>query len=142
MTGEGPRDGEARPIDRGTSADGDVAASSAAIGSTSPVGARQISDDPSRHPPFTHTRASGFWAAVVIGLVVLFILIIFILENSQRASVAFFGMHGYLPQGVALLLAAAIGGSIVVLAGSARILQLRRRARGHRGLQRTKQATA
>jgi uncharacterized integral membrane protein len=88
------------------------------------------SDNPSKTPPFTHTRASGFWAAVVVGLIVLLVLVIFILENGQRASVSFFGTHGHLPEGVALLLAAVIGGLFVVFAGAARILQLRTRARG------------
>lgn len=85
---------------------------------------------PSGTPPFTHTRASGYWAAVVIGLLVLLVLLVFILENGQSARVSFFGAHGHLPQGVALLLAAVIGGLFVVLAGAARILQLRSRARG------------
>jgi uncharacterized integral membrane protein len=86
--------------------------------------------DPSRTPPFTHTRASGYWAAVVVGLLVLVVLIIFILANGQRAEVSFFGAHTHLPEGVALLLAAVIGGLFVVLAGTARILQLRSRAQG------------
>ncbi|MGA3353798.1 MAG: lipopolysaccharide assembly protein LapA domain-containing protein [Acidimicrobiales bacterium] len=94
-----------------------------------------LSNDPSLAPPFTHTRASGFWAAVVVGLLVLVLLIIFILENGQRASVSFFGAHGHLPEGVALLLAAVIGGLFVVAAAVARILELRRRAaRQHRGV--------
>ena len=86
--------------------------------------------DPSRKPPFTHTRASGYWAAVVVGLLLLVVLLIFILENGQRAKVSFFGAHTHLPQGVALLFAAVIGGLFVVLAGAARILQLRSRAQG------------
>ena len=89
--------------------------------------------DPSREPPFTHTRASGFWAAVVGGLLVLVVLIVFILENGQRASVSFLGAHGHLPEGVALLLAAVIGGLVVVIAAAVRILELRRRASRQRG---------
>jgi uncharacterized integral membrane protein len=96
----------------------------------SPVAAHRA--DPSEEPPFTHTRASGFWAAVVGGLLVLVLLIIFILENGQRASVSFFGAHGHLPQGVALLLAAVIGGLVVVIAAVARILELRRRSASQR----------
>jgi len=84
--------------------------------------------DPSAKPPFTHTRTSGYWAAVVVGLLVMLVLIVFILENGQRARVSFFGAHGNLPEGVALLLAAVIGGLFVVLAGAARILQLRARS--------------
>ncbi len=83
--------------------------------------------------PRTPTRASGLWAAVVAGLLVLLALIIFILENGQRAKVSFFGAHGELPQGVALALAAVIGGLFVALAGAVRILELRGRARRQRG---------
>ena len=88
--------------------------------------------NPSGQPPFTHTRASGYWAAVVVGLLVLLVLIVFILENGKRESVSFLGVHGHLPEGVALLLAAVIGGLFVVFAGAARILQLRSRTRGQR----------
>jgi uncharacterized integral membrane protein len=76
------------------------------------------------------TLASGYWVSVVVGLLVLLVLLVFILENGQTARVAFFGVHGHLPQGVALLFAAVIGGLFVVLAGAARILQLRIRLRG------------
>jgi uncharacterized integral membrane protein len=93
-----------------------------------PIGPSNHGTDPSLVPPYTHTRASGYWAAVVVGLLLLLVLLIFILENGQRARVSFFGAHGNLPQGVALLLAAVIGGLFVVLAGAARILQLRSRA--------------
>jgi uncharacterized integral membrane protein len=65
-------------------------------------------------------------------LLVLVILIVFILENGQRARVSFLGAHGHLPQGVALLLAAVIGGLFVVIAAVVRILELRRRA-AHQG---------
>ena len=110
---------------RSTGADGTAA--------SGPSATAQSSDsekvvDPSRTPPFTHTRASGYWAAIVVGLLLLVVLLIFILENGQRAKVSFFGAHTQLPEGVALLLAAVIGGLFVVLAGVARILQLRSRA--------------
>ncbi len=82
-------------------------------------------------PPPAPRLTGSYWAAVVVGLVVLLILLVFILENGQTARVAFFGVHGHLPQGVALLLAAVIGAAFVVLAGAARVLQLRVRAQGH-----------
>ncbi len=75
------------------------------------------------------TRTSAFWVALVVGLVVLVLLIVFILENGQHARVSYFGAHADLPLGVALLLGAVIGGLVVALAGVARILQLRARAR-------------
>lgn len=97
----------------------------------------------SRPPAARLTR--GYWAAVVVGLVLLLVLLVFILENGQTARVTFFGAHGHLPQGVALLFAAVIGGLFVVLAGAARILQLRSRVQGHvlprHGGRRTKKAT-
>ena len=88
-----------------------------------------VAIDPSAEPPYTHTRASGVWAAVVVSLVVLVVLIVFILENPRDVRVDFFGAHGSIALGVALLLSAVIGGLLVVMAGTARILQLRYRAR-------------
>ena len=84
----------------------------------------------SKPSPLAPTRTSGYWASVVVGLLVLLVLLVFILENGQTARVTFFGVHGHLPQGVALLFAAVIGGLFVVLAGAARILQLRSRMQG------------
>jgi hypothetical protein len=37
------------------------------------------------------------------------LLLIFILENGQQANIGFFGAHGHLPLGIALLLAAILG---------------------------------
>lgn len=74
----------------------------------------------------------GLWVAAVLFAVVLLLLLIFLLENGQRADVSFFGAHGHLPMGVALLLAAVFGILLVALPGTARILQLRTlRHRGH-----------
>jgi uncharacterized integral membrane protein len=70
--------------------------------------------------------AVGFFA------VILLLLLIFILQNNTGVSVSYLGMHGHLPLGVALLLAAVCGVLLVVLAGTARIGQLRATARRHR----------
>lgn len=79
-----------------------------------------------------HTRTAGTWAAVVVATIMLIILLIFILQNLQPATVTFLWIRGNLPVGVALLLAAAIGGLLVALVGAARMLQLRRTAVRHR----------
>jgi uncharacterized integral membrane protein len=71
------------------------------------------------------TRMGEVWVALVVASLVLLLLLIFILQNGQRAKVSFFGAHGYLPMGVALLLAAVFGVLLVALPGSARIIQLR-----------------
>ena len=78
------------------------------------------------------TRTGGIWVAVAFFAVILLLLLIFILQNGQKVDISYLGMHGHLPLGVALLLAAVSGVLLVVLAGTARIGQLRATARRHR----------
>jgi len=89
-------------------------------------------------PPPAHrvrpTRLGGLWMAAVTFAVLLLLLLIFILENAQRVSVSYFGAHGHLPLGVALLLAAVLGVLLVVIPGTGRIIQLRITAHRHRRL--------
>ena len=79
-----------------------------------------------------HTRISGLWVAVGFFAVILLLLLIFILQNGRTVDVSYMGAHGHLPLGVAMLLAAVGGVLLVVLAGAARIAQLRTVARRHR----------
>jgi len=78
------------------------------------------------------TRTSGLWVAVGFFAIILLLLLIFILQNGAKVNVSYLGAHGHLPLGVALLLAAVCGVLLVVLAGAARISQLRTVARRHR----------
>ena len=78
------------------------------------------------------TRISGVWLASGLFAVVLLLLLIFILENGRGVDVAYFGAHGHLPLGVALLLAAVLGAAMVIIPGTARVIQLRVTARRHR----------
>jgi len=79
--------------------------------------------------PLRGSRTSGIWAAVVgLGLVLL-LLVIFIAQNTQSVSVSFLGWSGQTPLAVALLIATAAGLFLSAVAGSLRILQLRRRVR-------------
>jgi len=78
------------------------------------------------------TRISGAWFAIGAFAVVLLLLLIFILQNSHTVEVSYFGAHGHLSLGVALLLAAVAGVLLTVLVGAARIIQLRAVARRHR----------
>ena len=89
---------------------------------------------PHAAPPLKikRTRTSGLWVAVGFFAVVLLLLLIFILQNGKQVSVNYLGAHGHLPLGVALLLSAVCGILLVVLAGAARISQLRTVARRHR----------
>jgi len=61
--------------------------------------------------------------------VVLLLLLIFILENRREVDIAYFGAHAHIPLGVALLLAAVLGGLLVAIPAGARIIQQRRAAR-------------
>jgi uncharacterized integral membrane protein len=78
------------------------------------------------------TRVSTLWVAVASFAVVLFLLLLFILQNPSTVKVSFFGAHGHLSLGVAMLLSAVAGAFLVALAGGGRVLQLRRTARRHR----------
>ena len=71
------------------------------------------------------SRMGGAWVALVVTAFVFLLLLIFILQNGQRAQVSFLGAHGHLPMGVALLFAAVFGVLLVALPGTARIIQLR-----------------
>ena len=75
------------------------------------------------------TRASASWTAVVIGVVILILLVIFVAQNTEQSSVTFLWLHGRAPTAVVLLIAAIAGAVIVIAVGVARILQLRKEAK-------------
>jgi uncharacterized integral membrane protein len=91
-------------------------------------------DDRARLPHHTirRTRISAAWISVAAFAVVLLLLLIFILQNSHTVDVSYFGAHGHLPLGVALLMAAVAGVLLVAVPSGARIIQLRVTARRHR----------
>lgn len=80
----------------------------------------------------TRSWLGGLWLALASGAIVLLLLLIFVLENGHEVDIAFFGAHGQLPLGVALLFAAIFGVLLVVIPGGGRILQLRLAARRRR----------
>lgn len=92
-----------------------------------------INQRPSDHeqvpatPP--RTRTSAAFQGLVAGAIVLILLLIFILENTQSVKVSYIGASGHLSLGVALLLAAVGGGLLVGILGAARIAQVRRHAK-------------
>src|SRR5689334_19840419 len=113
-----------------------------------PVAPQQAAPPTAVPPPLPpqhrikRTRTSGIWVAVGFFAVILLLLLIFILQNGTQVSVSYLGMHGHLPLGVALLLAAVSGVLLVVLAGAARIGQLRATARRHRKVDAKRAAAA
>jgi uncharacterized integral membrane protein len=88
------------------------------------------------------TRMGGLWVTAALSAIVALLLLIFILENSQRVSISYFGAHGHLPLGVALLLAAVLGVLLVVIPGTGRIVQLRMTAHRHQRVDAQKAAAA
>ena len=84
-----------------------------------------VNPEPQPLPGERRTRLSGAWTAVVVGLVILIVILVFILQNQQSVQVSFLMLSGHLPLAVALLFAMILGALIVVAFGAARILQLR-----------------
>jgi len=69
------------------------------------------------------------WLATIgLGLV-LILLVVLILQNTQQVKVSFLWWEGTPPLAAALLIAAAGGILVTAIAGSLRILQLRRRVK-------------
>jgi uncharacterized integral membrane protein len=87
-------------------------------------------DEPaSEAEPVRRSRFGGLWVGLIVAAVVLVLLLIFVLQNSQTVQVDYFGWSGHLPLAVAILLGVAAGTLLVALPGTVRILQLRRRVR-------------
>lgn len=101
--------------------DGQAAAAPNAPGAPVQGGGKQ-------HVP-ARTRFGSLWVALVGGAVVLVLLLVFILQNSQHVQVHLFGAHWDAPLGVAILMAAALGVLLVVVPAAGRIIQLRRSTR-------------
>jgi uncharacterized integral membrane protein len=84
---------------------------------------------PPNEPAIGFTRAGALWSALIAGFLILILLLIFITQNTTSTPFQFLGFHWSLPLGVAILLAAVVGGLLTVAVGTARILQLRRVAK-------------
>jgi uncharacterized integral membrane protein len=69
------------------------------------------------------------WVALVLGLLVLILLLVFILQNNIPADFRYLGWSFSLPLGVAMLFAAIAGALVMALVGSVRLLTLGRRVR-------------
>lgn len=78
------------------------------------------------------TNAGRVWIAIAVATVLLVLLIIFIAENSRSVTISFLGANGHISLALALLIAAVIGAAVTLLAGTARILQLRLEVRRSR----------
>jgi uncharacterized integral membrane protein len=87
------------------------------------------SGEPPAHLVVRRTRIGGVWVAFARFALVL--LLFFVLDHDKSVPIGYFGAHEHVPLGVELLLAAVFG-VLVVLPGTARIIQLRMVAHRHR----------
>jgi uncharacterized integral membrane protein len=97
-------------------------------------GAPDATDAQRRHPAagfddrgkVRQGRISALWVGLVAVAVVLILLIIFIGQNLDKATIHFLGFSGSLPVGLVALVSAVIGVLIAAVPGTVRILQLRK----------------
>jgi uncharacterized integral membrane protein len=64
--------------------------------------------------------------ATGIALVLLVLLLVFILQNLQQVRLHYLGFSPRMPLGVAMLLAAVVGGVVVAITGGLRVIQIHR----------------
>lgn len=82
---------------------------------------------PTRKAP--RTRVGRLWFGICAAAVTLVVLVVFMLQNTRSVEVSFLWMHGSLPLALGLLIAAVGTAIAVMVIGTARITQLRRRTR-------------
>jgi len=78
------------------------------------------------------TRWSAAWVGICAAALVSVALIVFMLQNTRSVEVSFLWLEGTLPLALALLIAAVGAAILTMVAGTARIGQLRRLARRRR----------
>lgn len=94
------------------------------------TGDEAVSGAPELEVP--RTRTGSAWVAAATGALLVLLMLVFILQNSQKVQMDFLWTDFSLPLGVGLLLAAVLGALIVLALGIGRMLQLRLAARRHR----------
>jgi uncharacterized integral membrane protein len=93
-------------------------------------------DDAAEHPRdeadrgVPASRSGSLWALVGLTVLVLVVVLVFLIQNSQRVRLSFLAWDWDVSLSVALVCAAVLGALLVVLAGAARALH--RRISAHR----------
>lgn len=101
-------------------------------------GQRLAADHPEAQPappapalPVAHssrpraTRTGVIWVAMVCGLLLLILLIVFIAQNQTAVTLQYFGWSGPVSLGLTLFISAVAGGLVIAIVAVARITQLR-----------------
>ena len=113
--------GTERPAE---SARGRRAADPAGTGTGEGHAPRPETSEPVEPVPSGGGRTAGIWISLILGAIVLVLLLIFVIQNSDTASFEYFGASFDLPLGVAMLLAAIAGALVMALVGSVRMIQM------------------
>ncbi|HVM03442.1 MAG TPA: lipopolysaccharide assembly protein LapA domain-containing protein [Acidimicrobiales bacterium] len=95
-------------------------------------GGRAWGGPPAADAAIERTRTATLFAAAVAGLVLAMLMLVFVLQNDESQRFEFLWFDFELPTGVAILLAAIVGGLVVASLGLGRVVQLRLAARRHR----------
>ena len=86
-------------------------------------------EPPTPEDPLRGSRTSGAWIGLAVVAILLVLLVIFVAQNTQKVQVAFLGWEGQTPLAVAILASVVTGLVVAAIAGSLRIIQLRRRVK-------------
>jgi uncharacterized integral membrane protein len=97
-------------------------------GTGTPGTGTQGAGTPATDKQISPTRTGMVWVSVCIAVLLAILLIIFLAQNTKTVAVHYLGLSGSTSLALMLLIAAVAGALITVIAGSARIIQLRRRA--------------
>lgn len=82
-----------------------------------------------RPDPLRRSRLSKTWVGLSVFAVILILITDFVLQNTNTVRVSFLGWRWHVPLAVALMIAVAGGILITSLAGTVRMVQVRRRVR-------------
>lgn len=114
------------PVDSSTEV---PVASPSDVPATSTSSPTEASTAPAEKRPVAGSLAGSTWVGLIIGAVLLIVLIVFIVQNQQEATVTLFAWDFTLSAGIIYLLFAIGGALIMALVGGVRMLQLRRQVR-------------
>ncbi|MEX5298671.1 lipopolysaccharide assembly protein LapA domain-containing protein [Kocuria sp. CPCC 205292] len=107
----------------------DASAAQSPADGREPAVRQPVSTDPALDEHQKQGVSGAMWTALILGLLVLVLLLVFILQNNVAAQFTYLGWQFSLPLGVAMLLAAVAGALIMGLVGSVRLFRLGHRVR-------------
>ncbi len=88
--------------------------------------AKQLDEPAFTASQIESTRASRAWTRILPALLLLAVILVFVFQNLNNTKISFLMFSGKVPAALALIVAAALGGSFVLTIGSIRIIQLRK----------------